>query len=96
MNLCFITARILNKPIKLTKAKDFFVKININFPQSRNYFAHATALASGLLAKNIFELYAKGDYIVIEGELLLLVEQTKRSKIIIQIIDIHPASLLII
>lgn len=95
MNLCFITARILDMPIKLKKSKDFFVKININFPHSRNYFANVTALAAGIIAKDVFELYAKGDYIVIEGEILFFIEQTKKSNITIQIIDIHPAYLLI-
>ena len=82
--------------MKLKTTQDLLVKININFPHSRNYFANVIAFANGTIAKDIFELYAKGDYVVIEGEILFLIEPTKESNIIIQVVDIHPAYLLIV
>ena len=93
MNLCFITARLLAKPNKLGITN--IIKIPIHFPHSRNYFARVTALASGQLASKILEFYTYGDYVIIEGEMLILKSVIKETNIFVKIIDIHPADLII-
>lgn len=94
INICFITARILEKPKKLKYNLNYIVKTEINFPHAKNYFANAITLAEGEIANNLFELYIEGDYVIIEGELVVTNKKQKFSGLIIYITDIQPASII--
>lgn len=94
INVCFITARILQKPKKIDKKSNYVVNTEIHFPHSKNYFAHIALLAEGKIADDLLELYMKGDYIIIEGELLTINKNKEFLNIIIYIIDIQPASII--
>ena len=92
INVCFITARILQKPKKIDQASNYIVNTEIHFPHSKNYFSNIKILAEGKIAENLLELYIPGDYIIIEGELLITGEEI--LNIIIYIMDIQPASII--
>ena len=93
MNLCLITARILNMSETLDQKNKYLKELNINFPHSRNYFANIYARTNNRKIHDIIKLYDKGDYVVIEGELQIIKKHKKNIKVIINIIDIHPAYL---
>nr|YP_007878282.1 putative single-stranded DNA binding protein [Calliarthron tuberculosum]AGA63893.1 putative single-stranded DNA binding protein [Calliarthron tuberculosum] len=94
MNLCFITARLLKNPEKLNISTQYITEVEINFPHARNYFANIIALAEGKVADTLLELYFQGDYILIEGELLVIEKQSKTINPVIYISDIQPASII--
>ncbi len=95
MNIGLITARIIEEPIRFSNFNHYFTEIQINFPHMKNYVAIATALADGEVAKSIEKFYCKGDYILIEGESLIIKNKEKNDSLIIYIIDVQPAHLII-
>lgn len=94
MNISLITARIIKSPIRFSNFNHYFTELHINFLHMRNYFAHAIALADGQVGKSIFDIYRQGDYVIIEGECLVVEDIKKNANIIIYIIDVHPAYLI--
>ena len=95
MNIGFITARILQSPIRFFNRRHFVTEIQVDFPQTKNYCAKAIVLADGKTGKNLFELYRKGDYILIEGEYLILEGKEQSPSLIIYVFGIQPAHLII-
>nr|YP_009660666.1 putative single-stranded DNA binding protein [Corallina chilensis]QCS25614.1 putative single-stranded DNA binding protein [Corallina chilensis] len=94
MNLCLITARLLKKPEKFNITTKYLIEVEINFPHARNYFANIMALAEGKIADCLSELYLQGDYVIIEGELLILESKRKIINPVIYINDLQPASII--
>jgi len=94
MNTSFITAQIIKKPIRFSNFHYYLTELHVNFLHMRNYFANAIALADGKVGKSIFDIYRKGDHIIIEGECLAIQDARQNAYLIIYIIDVHPASLI--
>jgi len=95
MNISLITARIVKEPLRFSNFNHYFTEIQINFPHMKNYVASAIALADGEVGKSIEKFYCKGDYILIEGESLVIKDKSKNDSLIIYIIDVQPAHLII-
>ena len=95
MNIGWITARMVQNPIRFSNYSYYITEIQVHFVHTKNYFASAIALADGKIGKNIFEFYCKGDYILIEGEYLSIEDHNKNASLIIYIIDVQPAHLII-
>lgn len=94
MNIGLVTARITKKPVRFSNFNSYFTEIHIIFLHMRNYFAHAIALADGEIGKSIFDIYRKGDYILIEGEYLSLKDIKNRKFLVIYITEVNPAHLI--
>ena len=95
MNIGLITARIIKKPIRFSNFNQYFTEIEIIFLHSRNYFARAIALANGEIGQSIFDIYHKGDSILIEGEYLSFEDASKNTHLVIYITEANPAHLII-
>lgn len=95
MNIGFITARILCPPIRFFSRSHFVTEIEIGFPQAKKYCAKAIALADGKTGKSLFELYRKGDYILIEGEHLAIEDKQQGLRLVVYAFSIQPAHLII-
>lgn len=95
MNISLITGRIISEPIKFATSHNYFTELKINFPQMKNYIASAIGLADGEISKSIEKFYCKGDYVIIQGESLVVENNYKNSIIVIYISDIQPAHLII-
>ena len=94
MNIGLVTARVIKEPIRFSNFNYYFTELRIIFLQTRDYFAHAVALADGEIGKSIFEIYRKGDYLLIEGECLSLEDSEQNSKLVIYITEVNPAHLI--
>lgn len=90
MNLCFVTARIIDEVKFLGENNHCMAQLNINFPQARNYLANAIARTDSKKKYNLLKLYARGDYVMIEGELQIAKNSVGHTKIIFNVVDIHP------
>lgn len=94
MNISLITARIIKNPIRFPNFNHYFTELHVDFLHMRNYFAHAIVLADGIVGQNIFDIYRLGDYIIIEGECVVIEDIKKNAKLIIYVFDVHPAHLI--
>ena len=94
MNNGLITGRIVKPPIRFSNFNYYVTEIQINFVHITGYFACAIGVAEGKVSKDIFELYCQGDYILIEGEYLVLESQQESTQLIIYILDVQPAHLI--
>lgn len=95
MNIAFITARLLNNPVKFSSSSYYFTEIQVSFLHTKNYFANAIVLASSKTGKNISEFYCRGDYILIEGECIVVENTKKNTFLVIHATDVQPAHLII-
>jgi len=95
MNIGLITARIIEEPVRFSNFNYYFTEIKIHFPHMKNYVASAIALAEGEVGKSIHKFYCKGDYILIEGESIIIQNKEKNDSLIIYIVDVQPAHLII-
>nr|YP_009541879.1 putative single-stranded DNA binding protein [Neogoniolithon spectabile]AYR06088.1 putative single-stranded DNA binding protein [Neogoniolithon spectabile] len=92
MNVCFLTGRLLKPPSQLlSKNDDELLYIEINFLHYKNYFANIFAKSRDIVARDILEFYTTGDYVVIEGEVLITASQVLKVTEQINITDIQPA-----
>lgn len=94
MNICFITARIIDVPERLFNDNKYSTLFKISFPHKKNSLSYATAVIDGRTRQDIFDLYFKGDYIIIEGKLLISKDISNNKELIIKIINIHPAHII--
>lgn len=94
MNICFITARIIEMPRRLLNHNKYSTLLKISFPHRRKKFCYTTAVAHGTISQDAFDLYFKGDYIIIEGRLLISKNISNKKNLIINIIKIHPAHII--
>lgn len=94
MNICFITARITDVPQRLFKDNKYLTMFKISFPHKKNSLCYATAVTHGRTKQDSFDLYFKGDYIIIEGKLLISNNMKNNRELIINIINIHPAHII--
>lgn len=95
MNTGLITARITQKPVRFSNFDHYFTQINVVFLHTKNYFAHAIALSDGEIGKSIFDIYCRGDYLLLEGEYLSFEDTNYNSRIVIYITEVNPAHLII-
>ena len=94
MNTGLITARIIKEPIRFSAVNSYFTELHIIFLHMRNYFAHAIALADGEIGQSIFDIYRRGDYIIIEGEYLCFEDMTQNIRLAIYVTEVNPARLI--
>ncbi len=94
MNFGIITARIVTQPIRFSSFDKYYTEIHVIFLHSRNYFAHAIALADGEIGKTIYNIYRQGDYLLIEGEFLSTEDMNQNKTLIISITEVNPAYLI--
>nr|YP_009541577.1 putative single-stranded DNA binding protein [Synarthrophyton chejuense]AYR05586.1 putative single-stranded DNA binding protein [Synarthrophyton chejuense] len=94
MNTCFITARILNKPQRFLRDGRYITSFYVGFPNKPNLLSFAEAIAYGKISQNIFDLYFKGDYVIIEGKLIIM-NTSGDKNLIINIIKLHPARIIL-
>uniref|UniRef100_UPI003001DACC putative single-stranded DNA-binding protein Ycf41 n=1 Tax=Anunuuluaehu liula TaxID=3049639 RepID=UPI003001DACC len=104
MNTVILTGRIINQPKLLRYKKKAFTQIVICVPNNKKglSFYNIKAGAKGKIGSRIFDIYRKGDFIIIEG--LITIKSKKISinnkyvKIVksvnIKVNRIHPASLI--
>lgn len=90
MNICFITARILENPKRVLKNNIYCTYFKISFPHKRKLFCYAYVIVYGQISQNVFDLYIKGDYIIIEGKLLIS-KSMNNTNLIIHVTNLHPA-----
>ena len=95
MNIGLITARINQNPIRFSNFNYYFTEIQINFLHMKDYCANAIALAEGELSQTIMDFYYKGDYVLIEGEYIVLEDKKQNGCLVMYITDIHPVDLII-
>ena len=89
-----ITARIVENPIRFANFSYYSTEIQVNFLHMRNYFARAIVFADGKVGKSVFEIYRQGDYVIIEGECLVVEDAQQNSILIVYVINVHPAHLI--
>nr|YP_009295692.1 conserved hypothetical plastid protein [Mastocarpus papillatus]AOL58176.1 conserved hypothetical plastid protein [Mastocarpus papillatus] len=104
MNICTITGKILKQPRLLRYNKKALTKIFICMPNNKRgvSFYNIKAHATGKIGMEIFDVYRKGDFVIIEGFINIKIKKitmnNKYIKIIksihIKINRIHPASLI--
>ena len=94
MNLGLITARIIEHPLRFFNFNYYMTEIELHFLHSKSDFAYAVALAEGRVGEDIINFYDKGDYILVEGECLVLENTYRNSCILIYMTDIQPAHLI--
>ncbi len=94
MNICFITARIIDMPQRLLSNHKYSTLLKISFPHKRKQLCYATAVVHGKISQDAFDLYFKGDYVIIEGKLLILKNVNSSKDLMINIINIHPAHII--
>lgn len=89
MNNVFITGHILHHPIRFSSLKYYLTEIKIIFSNIKDKKNTAIGLADGEIGNKIFEFYKKGDYILVEGESLVVQNKEYRADLIICISDIQ-------
>nr|AYR05890.1 putative single-stranded DNA binding protein [Lithothamnion sp.] len=94
MNICFVTARIIDVPQRLFNDNKYSTLFKISFPHKKNSLSYATAIIYGRTSQDIFDLYFKGDYIIIEGKLFISKNTNNNKELIINVINIHPAHII--
>ncbi len=95
MNIGLITARLTCDPIRFSSFGCYFTEVEVNFLHVKNYFASATIVADSKIGKNISEFYCQGDYILIEGECMLVENEKQNTYLAIYATDVQPAHLII-
>nr|YP_010471135.1 putative single-stranded DNA binding protein [Synarthrophyton patena]UVF62964.1 putative single-stranded DNA binding protein [Synarthrophyton patena] len=93
MNICFITARILDNPQRIFREDNYITLMKISFPYKRKLLCYAKCIAYNRIGQNIFDLYFKGDYIIIEGK-LVIAKNNGIKGLLININNIHPAHII--
>nr|YP_009296204.1 putative single-stranded DNA binding protein [Sebdenia flabellata]AOM65139.1 putative single-stranded DNA binding protein [Sebdenia flabellata] len=106
MNICIITAKVITAPKLLRFKSTALSQMILCVPNDKKGLLHykIKAIAKGQLAKDIFEIYRKNNFIIVEGFIYLkkiekrhINEMNKfrnQKSIIIKITKIHPASLI--
>ena len=94
MNFGIITARIISKPIRFLSLNKYYTEIHVIFLHSKNYFAHAIALADGEIGRTISSIYRQGDYLLLEGEFLSTEDIGQNKALVVYITEANPARLI--
>lgn len=94
MNIALITARLVHDPIRFFSSGNYFTEVQINFLHAKNYFANAIIIADSKIGDNISEFYCQGDYILIEGECIVVEAQNQNALLAIYATDVQPAHLI--
>ena len=79
MNICFLTVKITESPKKLLTTNKEHTELNICFPKIKNNLFYTKAKAKGKVGEELFNLYVKGDYIIIECQLLRKKDSLKQN-----------------
>lgn len=69
MNLCLLTVKITQSPRKIFNSAIDSIELKVCFPNITRGLCYAKAQAKGKIANEIFDLYVKGDYLILECEL---------------------------
>lgn len=104
MNIVIFTGRILNQPRLLRYKKKVLTKLVVCVPNNKKGVScyNIQANAKGKIGNEIFDIYRKGDFVIIEGSINIHSKKISINKkymkivkfITIRIKRIHPASLI--
>ena len=89
MNHIFIAGCILRQPIRFSSLKYYITEIEIDFSQIKEKKNTVIALAYGAIGNKVFELYKKGDCVLIEGESLVIEHEGYNTDFVIYISNIQ-------
>lgn len=93
MNLCFLTVQIATWPQKyISKRGKLFTHFFVRIPNPKKgcpfFYLHATAREETGI--QLFNWYAKGDYILIEGRIRLQMDKQKKYQAELNILRESP------
>lgn len=94
MNIGIITARLAGDPARFCSFGHYFTEAEVYFLQVRNDFGKALVLADGQIGENISKFYCKNDYIIIEGEAIVIENSSYNTSLVIYAADVQPAHLI--
>lgn len=94
MNFGIITARIVSKPVRFSSFDRYYTEMHIIFLHAKNYFAHAIVLSDGEIGETVFDIYRRGDYLLIEGEMLSTEDIYQNKTLVIYTTEVNPAYLI--
>ena len=95
MNICLLTARIIESPRRIFHDNQYSTEFRISFPHLRKSLCSTKVISKGKISQQIFDLYYLGDYIILEGRLLIRKYPDQKVQLVIKIINLHPAHIFI-
>nr|AYR06494.1 putative single-stranded DNA binding protein [Rhodogorgon sp.] len=95
MNICLLTARVIESPKRIFHNNQYLTEFTISFPHLKKKLCCTTVICSGKMSQEAFDLYYLGDYIILEGRLLIKKSPNQKFKLVIKIINLHPAHIFI-
>lgn len=94
MNIGIITARLAYDPIRFCSFGHYFTEVQVHFVQIKSNFAKAIVLADSQISENISKFYCQNDYILIEGEAMVIEHDGHSVSLVIYATDVQPAYLI--
>nr|AYR06293.1 putative single-stranded DNA binding protein [Renouxia sp.] len=95
MNICLLTARIIESPKRIFRDDQYSTEFKISFPHLKKNLCSTITISKGKISEHIFDLYYLGDYIILEGKLLIRKHPNQKSALVIRITNLHPAHIFI-
>ena len=97
MNYHIFTGKIINQLSLSRINSSLYIHTTLILPNDKKglQYYKVTLLAKGQIAKNIFQMYQKGDYVIIEGNIYTRKYKIKEhinKFIFLKVNDIHPTS----
>ena len=89
MNNIFVTGHILNNPVRFSSLKYYYTEIEIMFSNTKDKKNTAIVLADGEIGHKVFELYKKGDFVLVEGEFLVVENDNCNVSLVVYISNIQ-------
>nr|QVY58417.1 putative single-stranded DNA binding protein [Kappaphycus striatus] len=100
MNLFIFTCRVVSRPKLIRYKKQSFVHMKFSLCNSRKGvdFYSVISLAKNQIVNQIFDIYQKGDFIIVEGSMKIRLQRINsidnncsiKKLVIIKIAHIHP------
>ncbi len=94
MDIGIITARLACDPTRFCSFGHYFTEVQVHFLQVRNNFAKALVVADNQIGENISKFYCQNDYIIIEGEAIVVENSSYNASLVIYATDVQPAHLI--
>lgn len=95
MNICLLTARIIEPPRRIFRDNQYSTEFRISFPHLKKNLCNTITISRGKISQQILDLYCLGDYIILEGKLLIRKYPSRKFGLVINITNLHPAHIFI-
>lgn len=85
MNICILTAKIVKAPKLLFKKNYFYTQLILSIPNNKkglNWY-NIRGKARGQKAKDLFDLYMKGDFVIVEGTVKIKKKESRKKRVIL-------------